>query len=84
MRCSVLQDVVVWFFRNFKADVSGTEAECLASPRPKDLERLLELITPSRIKFDADEDEIMVGTLLRQRRKGPCSDLVSSTGYPAE
>jgi autophagy-related protein 2 len=39
-------------------------------PRTKDLERLLELITPSKFKFDQNEDEIMVDTLLRQRRKG--------------
>ncbi|KAK3905134.1 hypothetical protein C8A05DRAFT_41902 [Staphylotrichum tortipilum] len=69
------------FFRNSKADapvvveVLDTRAEYLALPRTKDLERLLELITPSKIKFDADEDEIMVDTLLRQRRKGPVLSL---------
>ncbi|KAL2758010.1 hypothetical protein ACRALDRAFT_2100718 [Sodiomyces alcalophilus JCM 7366] len=39
-------------------------------PMGKDLERLLELITPSKAKFDEGDDEIMVDTLLRQRRKG--------------
>ena len=69
------------YFKNSKAEapvvveVLDTRAEYLALPRPKDLERLLELITPSKIKFDADEDEIMVDTLLRQRRKGPVLSL---------
>lgn len=69
------------YFRNSKAEapvvveVLDTRAEYLALPRGKDLERLLELITPSKIKFDADEDEIMVDTLLRQRRKGPVLSL---------
>ena len=64
------------YFRNSKAEapvvseVLDTRIEYLALPRTKDLERLLELITPSKIKFDEDEDEIMVDTLLRQRRKG--------------
>jgi autophagy-related protein 2 len=57
------------------AEVLDTRVEYLALPRTKDLERLLELITPSKIKFDEDEDEIMVDTLLRQRRKGPVLSL---------
>ncbi|KAH6627129.1 hypothetical protein B0J18DRAFT_160638 [Chaetomium sp. MPI-SDFR-AT-0129] len=56
-------------------ELVDTRAEFVAVPRPKDLERLLELITPSKIKFDEDEDEIMVDTLLRQRRKGPVLSL---------
>lgn len=40
------------------------------TPRDADLEKLLELITPSKVKFDQEGDEIMVDTLLRQRRKG--------------
>ncbi|KAK3296768.1 uncharacterized protein B0H64DRAFT_108985 [Chaetomium fimeti] len=52
------------------SEVLDTRAEFLSLPRAKDLERLIELITPSKVKFDEDEDEIMVDTLLRQRRKG--------------
>ncbi|KAL2132890.1 hypothetical protein VTI74DRAFT_3204 [Chaetomium olivicolor] len=64
------------YLRQFKAEapvvveVVDTRFEYLALPRAKELERLLELITPSKIKFDENEDEIMVDTLLRQRRKG--------------
>ncbi|KAK4249061.1 hypothetical protein C7999DRAFT_30425 [Corynascus novoguineensis] len=56
-------------------EILDTRADFLTLPRGKDLERLLELITPSKIKFDEDEDEIMVDTLLRQRRKGPVLSL---------
>ncbi|KAH6697028.1 hypothetical protein F5X68DRAFT_226423 [Plectosphaerella plurivora] len=52
-------------------DVSGLRFDFLNTPTDGDLERLLELITPSKIKFDKGDDEIMVDTLLRQRRKGP-------------
>lgn len=64
------------YLRNSRADapvvveIVDTRLEYLVLPRTKDLERLLELITPSKIKFDENEDEIMVDTLLRQRRKG--------------
>ncbi|KAF5486792.1 Autophagy-related protein 2 [Colletotrichum siamense] len=52
------------------AEISGVRFEYLATPKDKDLERLLELIIPSKVKFDQGDDEIMVDTLLRQRRKG--------------
>ncbi|KAK1756871.1 autophagy-related protein 2 [Echria macrotheca] len=52
-------------------EITNTRLEYVLLPRNKDLERLLELITPSKVKFDENEDEIMVDTLLRQRRKGP-------------
>jgi autophagy-related protein 2 len=52
------------------ADVLNTRLEFLNAPRNADLERLLELITPSKAKYDENDDEIMVDTLLRQRRKG--------------
>jgi autophagy-related protein 2 len=52
------------------ADVLNTRLEFLGAPRSTDLERLLELITPSKVKFDENDEEIMVDTLLRQRRKG--------------
>ncbi|GAB1315154.1 autophagy-related protein 2 [Madurella fahalii] len=67
--------------RNSKADapiiaeIVDTRLDYAMLPRTQDLERLLELITPSKIKFDEDEDEIMVDTLLRQRRKGPVLSL---------
>lgn len=40
------------------------------SPEEPDLDRLLSLLAPSNDKYDQDDDEIMVDTLLRQRRKG--------------
>ncbi|ORY64949.1 uncharacterized protein BCR38DRAFT_484422 [Pseudomassariella vexata] len=52
------------------ADIKNIRIEYLVSPRDNDLERLLELILPSKHKFDDNDDEIMVDTLLRQRRKG--------------
>lgn len=56
-------------------EVTNTRLDYVLTPRTKDLERLLELITPSKVKFDEDEDEIMVDTLLRQRRKGAVLEL---------
>ncbi|KAK3957056.1 hypothetical protein QBC32DRAFT_358098 [Pseudoneurospora amorphoporcata] len=56
-------------------DLSNTMLKYVLMPRTEDLERLLELITPSKVKFDEDEDEIMVDTLLRQRRKGSVLEL---------
>ncbi|KAI1812900.1 hypothetical protein GGS20DRAFT_555692 [Poronia punctata] len=52
------------------AVVTNTRIEFLNAPKDNDLERLLELIIPSKHKFDKNDDEIMVDTLLRQRRKG--------------
>ena len=52
------------------AVITNTRLEYLLSPKDNDLERLLELIIPSKYKFDEGDDEIMVDTLLRQRRKG--------------
>lgn len=52
------------------ATVMNTRIEYLMTPRDNDLERLLELIIPSKNKFDENDDEIMVDTLLSQRRKG--------------
>lgn len=69
------------YLRNSRAEASvlaeivDTRLEYVSLPRARDLERLLDLVTPSRIKFDEDEDEIMVDTLLRQRRKGPVLSL---------
>ncbi|KAG8410149.1 autophagy- protein 2 [Metarhizium acridum] len=52
------------------AEVGGMRLEFLMAPMDTDLEKLLELIIPSKVKFDHDNDEVMVDTLLRQRRKG--------------
>ncbi|CAJ2502629.1 Uu.00g100230.m01.CDS01 [Anthostomella pinea] len=52
------------------AVITNTRVEYLITPKDNDLERLLELIIPSKHKFDQNDDEIMVDTLLRQRRKG--------------
>ncbi|TQV91290.1 autophagy regulatory protein Atg2 [Cordyceps javanica] len=51
-------------------DISGIRLEFLTAPSNSDLEKLLELIIPSKVKYDHTTDEIMVDTLLRQRRKG--------------
>ncbi|KAK3378135.1 hypothetical protein B0H63DRAFT_525384 [Podospora didyma] len=65
------------YLRNSRAEVpvevliADTRLEYLMVPRGKDLDKLLELITPSKVKFDENGDEIMVDTLLRQRKKGP-------------
>ncbi|KAH7633911.1 hypothetical protein B0T09DRAFT_100231 [Sordaria sp. MPI-SDFR-AT-0083] len=56
-------------------ELTNTMLKYVLTPRTEDLERLLELITPSKVKFDEDEDEIMVDTLLRQRRKGSVLEL---------
>ncbi|TWU79231.1 autophagy- protein 2 [Metarhizium rileyi] len=52
------------------AEVGGMRLEFLMAPKDTDLEKLLELIIPSKVKFDHENDEVMVDTLLRQRRKG--------------
>ena len=50
-------------------DLNTMRVEYLFSPQDKDLERLLSLLTPSKDKYDNDDD-ILIDTLLRQRRKG--------------
>ncbi|EHK98317.1 putative Autophagy-related protein 2 [Glarea lozoyensis 74030] len=50
-------------------DLTGTRLEFLSSPKDADLDRLLALITPSNSQYDNDDD-IMIDTLLRQRRQG--------------
>ncbi|KAI1408438.1 hypothetical protein F5Y13DRAFT_204805 [Hypoxylon sp. FL1857] len=52
------------------AVITNTRLEYLMTPKDNDLERLLELIIPSKHKFSQNDNEIMVDTLLRQRRKG--------------
>ncbi|EZG01154.1 hypothetical protein H106_08493 [Trichophyton rubrum CBS 735.88] len=43
--------------------------EFLFTPKESDLDRLLTLLAPSKSKYD-EEDDIMIDTLLRQRRQG--------------
>ncbi len=50
-------------------DITSTRLEYLSSPKDVDLERLLSLITPSKAKYDQDDD-ILLETLLRQRKQG--------------
>ncbi|KAJ5659824.1 hypothetical protein N7507_006275 [Penicillium longicatenatum] len=52
-----------------KVILSNIRVEFLFAPKEVDLDRLLTLITPSQDKYD-DEDDIMLDTLLRQRRQG--------------
>lgn len=53
-----------------KFSLDNTRLEYLQSPRESDLDRLLAILSPSKGRFDEDDD-IMLDTLLRQRRKGP-------------
>ncbi|KAK0672484.1 putative autophagy-related protein 2 [Cercophora samala] len=57
------------------AKIADTRIDFVTAPREQDLERLVELITPSQSKFDKDGDEIMVDMLIRQRRKGSVLNL---------
>ncbi|KAF7594319.1 autophagy- protein 2 [Aspergillus hancockii] len=52
-----------------KINLSNIRVEYLYSPKEVDLDRLLSLITPSKDKYDEDDD-IMLDTLFRQRRQG--------------
>lgn len=54
-----------------QVDLMGLWIHYLFTPQEQDLERLLSLITPSKDKYDNDDD-ILLETLLRQRRKGSC------------
>lgn len=49
--------------------VENTRIEFLGTPGQEDLGRLLELLTPSKDRFEADDD-ILIDTLLRQREQG--------------
>lgn len=52
-----------------KVTLTNIRVEFLFSPKEVDLDRLLTLITPSQDKYD-DDDDIMLDTLLRQRKHG--------------
>ncbi|QGA16180.1 hypothetical protein EYB26_003847 [Talaromyces marneffei] len=49
--------------------IGNIRIEYLYSPKEVDLDRLLSLLTPSKDKYEEDDD-IMLDTLLRQRRQG--------------
>ncbi|RDL39188.1 ATG C terminal-containing protein [Venustampulla echinocandica] len=51
------------------ADITSTRVEYLMTPKDVDLDRLLSLITPSKAQYDQDDD-ILLDTLLRQRKQG--------------
>ncbi|OJJ49120.1 hypothetical protein ASPZODRAFT_129525 [Penicilliopsis zonata CBS 506.65] len=52
-----------------KVTLENIRLEYLFVPKETDLDRLLSLITPSKDKYDEDDD-IMLDTLFRQRRQG--------------
>lgn len=52
-----------------KITLNNIRVEFLSAPKEVDLDRLLNLITPSKDKYD-EYDEIVLDTLLRQRRQG--------------
>ncbi|PWY88377.1 hypothetical protein BO70DRAFT_427161 [Aspergillus heteromorphus CBS 117.55] len=52
-----------------KINLNDIRIEFLDAPTEPDLDRLLGLITPSKDKYDEDDD-IMLDTLFRQRRQG--------------
>lgn len=49
--------------------LSNLRIEYLSSPKEKDLDRLLALLSPSKDEYERDDD-ILLDTLLRQRRQG--------------
>ncbi|PMD65755.1 uncharacterized protein K444DRAFT_552018 [Hyaloscypha bicolor E] len=50
-------------------EITSTSIEYSPSPKDEDLDRLLSLITPSKAKYDQDDD-ILLDTLLHQRKQG--------------
>ncbi|KAF2713551.1 hypothetical protein K504DRAFT_140036 [Pleomassaria siparia CBS 279.74] len=50
-------------------EIRGTTVNFLFTPEEVDLTRLISMITPSKDRYENDED-ILIETLLRQRRKG--------------
>ncbi|WPH04812.1 Hypothetical protein R9X50_00770900 [Acrodontium crateriforme] len=65
-----------------KLDLSSFRLEYLPSPQNSDLETLLSLLTPCKDKYETDDD-ILLDTLLRQRRKGALLR-VSASGLRAK
>ncbi|GAB7364601.1 hypothetical protein MBLNU230_g5406t1 [Neophaeotheca triangularis] len=58
----------------FTIDTEGVKFDYVNSAVENDLERLLSLLTPRKDKYDNDDD-IMIDTLVRQRRKGAVARL---------
>lgn len=58
-------------FREFKL-------EYRSEPNEEDLDRMLNMLTPSQDKSSEEEDDIMLGTLVRQRKKGGLMSLTFS------
>lgn len=54
--------------RDANLAIEGIAMEFASRPTQEDLSRLLELLTPSKDSFD--DDDILIGTLLRQREQG--------------
>ena len=54
---------------NINIRLNNIRVEYLPTPKEADLDRLISILTPSKDKYD-DDDDIMVDTLLRQRRQG--------------
>ncbi|KAK2757631.1 autophagy- protein 2 [Arachnomyces sp. PD_36] len=52
-----------------KISLGNIRVEYLFTPKEVDLDRLLSLLTPSKDKYDEDDD-IMLDTLVRQRKQG--------------
>ncbi|KAI9820141.1 MAG: autophagy- protein 2 [Thelocarpon impressellum] len=59
-------------------EFGNNRIEYLARPKETDLARLLSLLTPSSNKYDQDDD-ILLDTLLRQRRQGSVLRLTVTT-----
>lgn len=55
-------------------DIEGVKLDYLTVAAESDVERLLSLLTPRKDKYDNDDD-IMIDTLVRQRRKGAVARL---------
>ena len=51
-------------------EVTATRVEYLPAPKDVDIDRMLDIITPSKSKFD-QADDILLDTLVRQRKQGP-------------
>ena len=55
--------------RSTTMKLSNVRIEYLSAPKEKDLDRLLALLSPSKDEYESDDD-ILLDTLLRQRRQG--------------
>ena len=55
--------------RSTAMKLSNVRIEYLSTPKEKDLDRLLALLSPSKDEYESDDD-ILLDTLLRQRRQG--------------